>query len=394
MRKTFDDHLRRKVHVNFPPQRIICLCPSLTETLYALELGREIIGRTRYCVHPAELVAMVPVVGGTKDVDVAGVLDLRPDLVIAEKEENQSETVAALATSVPVYVVDVHSINAAHQDTNLGGSSRMEASVRHSRRAVGYTGLERIKAKLGTGDCEMVNVWFDQHGGTKFVRPSLDGVLDNCLSNPDAWLINGAETFASPGDPTDVGYPMANGPAKDYLNNITQSITGFLSFVGEPGTPGEFLAANWLRVAATDCMADPANPCTIVTNTDLNQELQNWTRDNNVKLKDLPAYGVTNSRVPTRTNSPTTPWPNTNYAAECAYPATGVYSDGSTDGKYRHFDDAPGTYTISGGTLMNGRLAASILSGDFDQNGVRDVRDAADLALALVDRAGYHIVSN
>ena len=70
MRKTIRDDLRRDVTLEFPPRRIVCLCPSLTETLFALGLVDQVVGRTRYCIHPAEGVERAAVVGGTKDVDI------------------------------------------------------------------------------------------------------------------------------------------------------------------------------------------------------------------------------------------------------------------------------------------------------------------------------------
>lgn len=57
--------------------RVICLVPSLTEAL--VECGVKVVGRTRFCVHPAERVAGIRVVGGTKDVDWAACAALRPD---------------------------------------------------------------------------------------------------------------------------------------------------------------------------------------------------------------------------------------------------------------------------------------------------------------------------
>ncbi|MGD8452337.1 MAG: helical backbone metal receptor [Phycisphaerae bacterium] len=104
------DHLGRRVVVPQPPRRIVSLCPSLTETLFALGLAGRVVGRTEFCIHPAEQVRDVPTVGGPKTVDVAGVLALEPDLVIAAKEENRPEHVAALADVRPVYVVDVDDI--------------------------------------------------------------------------------------------------------------------------------------------------------------------------------------------------------------------------------------------------------------------------------------------
>jgi ABC-type Fe3+-hydroxamate transport system substrate-binding protein len=79
--------------------------PSLTETLFALGLAPEIAGVTEFCVHPAAGVASKPKLGGTKNPDVAAILALRPDLVVANKEENRRRDVEALeAAGVPVFV--------------------------------------------------------------------------------------------------------------------------------------------------------------------------------------------------------------------------------------------------------------------------------------------------
>lgn len=65
--------------------RVVSLVPSWTETL--VECGVEVVGRTRYCVHPAA-VKGIPVVGGTKDLSLSAVEALKPDLLLVDKEEN------------------------------------------------------------------------------------------------------------------------------------------------------------------------------------------------------------------------------------------------------------------------------------------------------------------
>lgn len=104
------DDLGRTVRIPRGPRRIVSLCPSLTETLFALGLSRYVVGRTRYCIHPADAVSRVAIIGGTKNPKIEAILDLKPDLVIAEKEENRREDIAALESEVPVYVTDVRSI--------------------------------------------------------------------------------------------------------------------------------------------------------------------------------------------------------------------------------------------------------------------------------------------
>jgi ABC-type Fe3+-hydroxamate transport system substrate-binding protein len=87
------------------PRRIVSLVPSLTESLFELGLGERVVGVTDWCVHPAERVAGLPKVGGTKNPDVAAILALAPDLVIANQEENRRRDVEKLeAAGVHVWV--------------------------------------------------------------------------------------------------------------------------------------------------------------------------------------------------------------------------------------------------------------------------------------------------
>ncbi|MFD2092093.1 helical backbone metal receptor [Blastococcus deserti] len=85
-----------------PPRRVVSLVPSLTEAIAATDAGL-LAGATDWCTHPAGL--DVPRVGGTKWPDLARVLGLRPDLVVANAEENRAEDVEALRVAgIPVWV--------------------------------------------------------------------------------------------------------------------------------------------------------------------------------------------------------------------------------------------------------------------------------------------------
>jgi ABC-type Fe3+-hydroxamate transport system substrate-binding protein len=97
------DDLGRDVILVHPPHRVVSLVPSDTYTLFALGAGDRVVGRTRYCDAPAGAAA-APEVGGTKDVDVAAVLALAPDLVIANQEENPRAPLEHLAARVPLLV--------------------------------------------------------------------------------------------------------------------------------------------------------------------------------------------------------------------------------------------------------------------------------------------------
>jgi ABC-type Fe3+-hydroxamate transport system substrate-binding protein len=84
--------------------KVVSLCPSLTELVFALERGLDLVGVTDYCVHPAELVRGIEKVGGTKNPDVARIVALAPDLVLMNREENRSEDANALrAAGVSVH---------------------------------------------------------------------------------------------------------------------------------------------------------------------------------------------------------------------------------------------------------------------------------------------------
>jgi len=71
------------------PTRIVSLVPSVTETLFALGLGSRVVGATDWCIHPAAALTAVPRVKGTKNPDLTAIDALRPDLVIANLEENR-----------------------------------------------------------------------------------------------------------------------------------------------------------------------------------------------------------------------------------------------------------------------------------------------------------------
>ena len=115
------DHLGREVVLPQSPKRIISFCPAITETLFSLGLEKEIVGRTKYCIFPQDAIETVPIVGGTKDVNLSKVKELKPDLIFAEKEENTEEMVLELEKIAPVFVLEVKSIEDAYRlITSLG----------------------------------------------------------------------------------------------------------------------------------------------------------------------------------------------------------------------------------------------------------------------------------
>ena len=107
----FRDQLDRELHIDQTPVRIISLVPSQTELLVDLGLEDQIVGVTKFCVHPQHLRKNKTIVGGTKDVDYEKIRKLNPDFILCNKEENTPEIVEELEKISRVYVSDVISIN-------------------------------------------------------------------------------------------------------------------------------------------------------------------------------------------------------------------------------------------------------------------------------------------
>lgn len=90
---------------------IISLVPSITETLFDFGLtDHEVIGRTKFCIHPKELVKNVEIIGGTKNLNISKIKSLSPDLIIANKEENDKAQVEELMKDFKVWVTDIETL--------------------------------------------------------------------------------------------------------------------------------------------------------------------------------------------------------------------------------------------------------------------------------------------
>lgn len=92
-------------------QNIISLVPSLTELVIDLGLEDRLVGRTRFCVHPKEKVANIPIVGGTKNPRLDKIREINPDYIIANKEENRSQDITQLMADYEVNVTDIATID-------------------------------------------------------------------------------------------------------------------------------------------------------------------------------------------------------------------------------------------------------------------------------------------
>jgi len=124
--------------------RIVSLCPSLTELVFDLGRGDELVGRTKFCIHPADRVGAVEKVGGTKNPKIDRIVDLAPDIVLLNEEENRREDAEALRSagvlchvSFPHTALEtaamVRSIAAAIDARDQGERIARDIETRHER---------------------------------------------------------------------------------------------------------------------------------------------------------------------------------------------------------------------------------------------------------------------
>jgi len=118
----FTDQLQRQISLQKFPQKIISLVPSITELLFDLKLNDEVVGITKFCVHPNIWFKTKTKVGGTKNVKIDVVASLKPQLIIANKEENVKEQIEALENIAPVFITDVSDLNSALQMIEIIGA--------------------------------------------------------------------------------------------------------------------------------------------------------------------------------------------------------------------------------------------------------------------------------
>src|SRR5262245_24204820 len=99
MWRRLSDDTGRTIVLEEPPRRVVSLVPGLTELVCALRRADRLVGVTRFCTEPAEIVGGLPKLGGTKTPALGRVIELAPDLVLLNGEENRYEDFQALTTA-------------------------------------------------------------------------------------------------------------------------------------------------------------------------------------------------------------------------------------------------------------------------------------------------------
>ena len=172
----FIDQTGRSVSLSATAQRIISLVHSQTELLFDLGLNKEVIGITKFCIHPDEWFRTKTRIGGTKQLKMDIIHQLQPDLIIANKEENVKEQIEELEKHYPVWISDVNNLADAYEmidQTGLITNKQQSAHEIINRIKESFSKLETRNSKPAT--CYLI--WQNPYmtaGGDTFIHSMLE----------------------------------------------------------------------------------------------------------------------------------------------------------------------------------------------------------------------------
>jgi ABC-type Fe3+-hydroxamate transport system substrate-binding protein len=192
MIRSFIDQIGNTINISFPPKRIVSLVPSQSELLYDLGLDEEVVGITKFCIHPQKWFKMKQRVGGTKTVNIDVVKSVQPDLIIANKEENVKGQIEKLQTIAPVWVSDVKNLEEAiSMISSIGtlvGKSEKALEITYKIESA-FKSLPAINKRLKTAYL----IWKDPYmaaGGDTFInniiaRAGLENIFSHSRRYPE-----------------------------------------------------------------------------------------------------------------------------------------------------------------------------------------------------------------
>ncbi len=157
------------------PLRIVSLVPSQTELLFDLGLNEQVVGITKFCIHPNKWFKTKVRVGGTKNINIAAIKKLNPTLIIANKEENVKEQIEELAKDYPVWLTDVNNLDDAIQMIEaIGVLTNTQKNAHHITQKI-TTNFEQLYAKKAPiNTCYLI--WQNPYmtvGGDTFIHDML-----------------------------------------------------------------------------------------------------------------------------------------------------------------------------------------------------------------------------
>lgn len=195
---TYRDQIGSTVCLAERPQRIISLVPSQSELLWDLGLRNELVGITKFCIHPEQMHRSVERVGGTKKLDLEKIRNLKPDLIIGNKEENEKEQIEALQKEFPVWLSDIYTFEDSFKMITLlgdllGRNTEAESTIKRLRNS-----LEKTKSRFKDENTAYF-IWYKPYmlaGANTFIDHVLNHVgLKNAVSHLQRYPEVTAETL-------------------------------------------------------------------------------------------------------------------------------------------------------------------------------------------------------
>jgi len=107
----FIDQINNTILLSSIPKRIVSLVPSITELLVDLGLEKNLVGITKFCVEPIRLKTQCEIIGGTKNIHIDKIKELKPDFIIANKEENNEKDILELMKFSKVWISNIKTLN-------------------------------------------------------------------------------------------------------------------------------------------------------------------------------------------------------------------------------------------------------------------------------------------
>lgn len=182
----FTDQLNNTIELNSFPKRIISLVPSQTELLWDLGLREELVGITKFCIHPNELFRSAPRIGGTKKFNFDKIRELKPDLIIGNKEENEQVQIEQLSEEFNVWMSDIFNLKDALKTIrSIGALVNKEDKANSIAQKIeqSFNDLKRINKRV------LYLIWKDPYmaaGNGTFIGDMLHKIgLQNVIVNPN-----------------------------------------------------------------------------------------------------------------------------------------------------------------------------------------------------------------
>jgi len=188
------DELGRTVLVPDQPHRILCLTPSLTETVYELGAGNAVVGVTDYTEFPVEARAK-PSVGGLVDPSIEKIVALGPDLVLMAARLNRPETIRQLEDlSLTVFVVDPQGLEGILKMVeSVGAAIHRDAEARNSVKQLGQKSDAILSPVKGLPRPKiLVVIWYEPvltAGSKAFITDAITAAGGDSVTAdiPQAW---------------------------------------------------------------------------------------------------------------------------------------------------------------------------------------------------------------